>query len=292
MRLIAPIRNKSFADRPWEGCCAKKPWQYPVTVAIPVLDAAAAVAVIVELYRLQTERPYIMLIDTGSTPTELARLQKLAGQDCEVHSLRFNGVQHPSDFPAIAMDLAFSCCRSTHLLATHADCFPRGRGVVAELLQLCREGCPVVGYEITERKHSDWRGMVGHTLTMFDVQAMDQINACWSLRRLVNSYPHPDGVTAAHEIQPATSPNWPDTEILINYQIREFNLQPLIIGTERNAERTVDHRIDHCRSVASAALYAGKSDYARKSSGWLRDGMVKARQRIAEWEFADRSPIA
>lgn len=261
-----------------------KPWDYKVTVAIPVMDASEAVDAIVQCYRAQTEKPFIVLVDTGSTPEELASLQALAGEDVEVHSLRLNGVRHPSDFPAMAMDLAFAVCRTEYLLATHADCFPMSKTCVADTLAQCSKDCPVVGYEITERPHSDWRGMVGHTFTMFHMPTMDDIGANWSMRRLVKTVPHPDGKQSEHSINPATSPNWPDTELLINYQCRAAGIVPKIIGTEKNASRTSDGTIDHCRSWASATLYSSGSSYAEKATGWLADGIEKARQRAKEWK--------
>ena len=267
-----------------------KPWHRNVTLAIPVMDSTESVAAIVELYRLQTERPFIILIDTGSLPENLASLQALAAEDVEVHSLRLNGVKHPSDFPAMAMDLAFSICRTDFLLATHADCFPMSRTLVSDVLQQCSAESPVVGYEITERPHSDWRGMVGHTLTMFHMPTMDDIGASWSLRRLIRTIPHPDGRPAGHEINPATSPNWPDTELLVNYQCRKAGITPRIIGTEKNAARTTDDKIDHCRSWASAQLYSSRSNYAEKSNGWLADGIQKATQRAAEWRQLTLNP--
>ena len=276
----APRRGERFERRPWEGGWRMKPWDFEVTVAIPVMDAYEAVEQIVELYRLQTERPYIILIDTGSMNDDL---RKLAAEDVEVHMLRLNGVKHPSDFPATAMDLAFSVCRTEWLLATHADCFPRNRGIVEELR---RYNTAVAGYEITPRPHSDWPGMVGHTLTMFHMPTMDDIDAAWSMRRLVRKYKHPDGASARHEINPATSPNWPDTELLINYQLRDAGIKPLIIGKEANATRTVDERIDHCRSWASAALYSKGSDYQAASQSWIEDGIIQAKARTKEWSNA------
>jgi len=273
----APRRGEMFDRRPWEGGWRRKPWHYDVTVAIPVMDAYDAIEQIVALYRLQTVRPYIVLIDTGSVDF---RLHELAAEDVEIHSLRLNGVKHPSDFPAIAMDLAFSVCRTEWLLATHADCFPRSRDIVEELRAY---GVACAGYEITERPHSDWRGMVGHTLTMFHMPTMDDIDAAWCMRRLVRQYPHPDGAKACHEINPATSPNWPDTELLINYQLRKAGICPKIIGVEANAVRTVDRRIDHCRSWASAALYSHGSDYQSKSQSWIDDGISQAKDRVKEW---------
>ena len=291
MKHWAPIAD-DFRRRPWEGPYGTKPWQHNVTVAIPVVNAAEPCRVIVELLRLQSERPFIMLIDTGSDEDQFNALQQLRGEDCEVHSLRLNGVQHPSDFPAMAMDLAFTLCRTPFILATHADVFLTGRGVVRELLNHCRAGNPVVGYEITERPHSDWPGMVGHTLTMFDLQAMDRINAGWSLRRLLTNFQHPDGHSTDHDISAAMTPNWPDTELLINYQCRQAGIRPLIIGTEKNAARTQDHRIDHCRSWASAQLYSSGGHYAQSVSGWLADGMKRAWERIAEWRLESENPKA
>ena len=283
----APLPGGALSGKGWEGPFGRKPWQYPVTVAIPVCNASEACGVILQLLRLQTERPFVVLIDTGSTSQELASLEELRADDCEVHSLRLNGVQHPSDFPAMAMDLAFAICRSPYLLATHADVFFRSRGVVGELLGLCQAGNPVVGYEITERPHSDWPGMFGHTLTMFDVSVMDRIGGGWSLRRLLANFQHPDGHSVDRGISSATAPNWPDTELLLNYQCRRAGIVPLIIGTERNAARTVDDRIDHCRSWASAQLYASGGQYAADVGAWLVDGIAQARERVRSWSGVD-----
>lgn len=279
---IAPVAVP-FEQKGWQGPHANKPWHYEVTVAIPVIDSPESAAAIVRLLRLQTHPPFIMLIDTGSSPKNLAALQSLEAADVEVHSLRFAGVRHPSDFPAIAMDLAFSACRTEFLLATHADCFLMSSHVIEDLTAICSESEPVVGYELTERPHSDWRGMVGHTLTIFHMPTMDEIDAAWSLRKLLVQFKHPDKKAATHEISPSTSPNWPDTELLLNYQLRRHNLKPRIIGTEKNAARTIDDRLDHCRSVASATLYSEGSDYHAKSQEWLKDGIEKANKRADDW---------
>lgn len=282
---IAPIRDKHFLEKPWEGNCSIKPWEYKVSVVIPCLDAFNAVSEIVKLYKLQTEKPFIILIDTGSTVDELYKLQSLADEDCEVHSLRLNGVKHPSDFPAMAMDLAFGICRTEFMLTTHADCFPMSKKLIEDMLKFCNEKCPVAGYEITERKHSDWRGMVGHTMTIFHMPSIDSIDGAWSMRRLISNFKHPDGIDSDYNINPATSPNWPDTELLINYQCRKNGIVPLIIGYEKNATRTLDSKIDHCRSWISAKLYSNGSSYEKRSNGWLENGIKNARERYLRWKM-------
>jgi hypothetical protein len=275
-RLVAPLRGVPVRRKPWEGICPRKPWDYPVAAAIPVLDTIEPLRLVVELLRLQTERPYIVVIDTGSKPALLREIESLRALDLEVHSLRLNGVRHPSDFPAMAMDLAFSVCRSPYLFATHADCFLRNRTLLAEMVALCQSHSPVVGYELTPRQHPDWKGMVGHTCTLFDMSVMDRIGAGWSMRRLVRAYdiethePHPD------------RPNWPDTELLINYIVRERGIVPHLIGHEENFARNRDDNIDHCRTLTGSLLY--NPAHYEKARKWTEEAMEEARARIAAWE--------
>jgi glycosyltransferase involved in cell wall biosynthesis len=285
MSSIVPLRG-TFSAKPWEGDCTVKPWQRCATVAIPVYNASEAIGAAIPLLRLQSFRPHIILIDTGSDKQEREKLLSYEADDIEVHCLRFRAVRHPSDFPAIAMDLAFSACTTPVMVATHADCFLRSRYAIENLVTELAKGSPdvvAVGYEITERPHTDWRGMLGHTLTAYDMQAMDCIGAGWSLRRLCNMFPHPDGIEAEHSIAPATSPNWPDTELLVNYLIRRAGLAVKVIGTEKNAQRTLDNMIDHCRSVTSARLYNEGGTYCATSSQWLASGILEARQRAQDW---------
>ena len=272
---IAPLRNGHTNERPWEGSCRKKPWRFQITAAIPVLDTYETLATVVELLRLQSERPYIVVIDTGSTVEQLEKIESLRAADLEVHTLRLNGVRHPSDFPAMAMDVAFTVCRSPYLFATHADCFLRNRDLLEEMLSLCQTTSPVVGYELSPRQHEDWKGMVGHTCTMVDMGVMDDIGAGWSMRRLARRFGMCD-----HEPDPCR-PNWPDTELLLNYLLRENSIQPHLIGHEDNHVRNIDDNIDHCRSLTAGLLYDAK--YYEKAQSWADQAMVEAHERIHRW---------
>jgi hypothetical protein len=273
---FAPIRNISQKLRPWEGSCKKKPWEFNVTAVVPCLDTYEQVKICTTLLRLQTERPFIFVVDTGSCTKELKKIESLRDDDLEVHSLKFNGVQHPSDFPAIAMDFAFSACRTQYLYATHADCFLRRRDSIEELMNLCPKRSPVVGYEISPRQHSDWKGMVSHTATIYHMPVMDRIGFGWSLRRLANYYnivdytPSPD------------RPGWPDTEILGNYILRKNNIVPYLIGKELNFSRKKDENIDHFRSFTSGKLYS--DSYYQTAFGWYKDAKKEAMERISLWE--------
>jgi hypothetical protein len=230
MYNIAPLRNASIKDLPWEGDCAKKPWEYKVTAAIPVIDTFDSLKLCVEILRLQTIKPFIVIIDTGSNEENLNNILNLRDEDLEVHSIRTNGVLHPSDFPAFAMDLAQTLCRTDYLFATHADVFLKKRDFLENLLEICgpieNKKYPVVGYEITPRKHDDWQGMISHTASMYHIKTLDQIGFGWNMRRLASIYNMKN-----HKPNPMM-PSWPDTEILGNIILRQNNIPTKIIGKE------------------------------------------------------------
>lgn len=273
---FAPLRDIPQWHHPWEGSCQQKPWNYMVSAVIPCLDTADQVEICVKLLRLQTEKPFIMVVDTGSNDEQFKRIEALREDDLEVHAIRLNGVQHPSDFPAMAMDMAFSLCRTPYLFATHADCFLRRRNFIEDLVLLAQSKSPVVGYEISPRCHADWRGMVSHTATMYQMSVMDKIGFGWSMRRLCNYYNMKD-------YRPSISrPHWPDTEILGNYILRMYKIKPHLIGTEQNFERKIDENIDHFRSFTSGKLYS--PEYYEKAIKWYLDAKKEALDRIDEWE--------
>ena len=273
---IAPIRDDSNNSIPWEGDCINRPWSYQITAVIPVIDTVEELKICVELLQLQTIQPFIIVVDTGSTEANYKEIEKLRSEDVEVHSIRLNGVLHPSDLPAMAMDLGFSLCRSEYLFATHSDCFLKRINLLEDMLDRCSNKSPVVGYEITKRMHKDWEGMISHTCSMYHMKTMDKIGFGWSLRRLANTFniedyrPHP------------TRPNWPDTELLGNYILRNNSIKPEIIGKEENFMRTLDENIDHFRSYTSGKLYS--HEYYNISHQWYLDARKQALERIEDWK--------
>lgn len=272
---VSPSYGLLSEANPWEGSCENKPWDYEVTAVIPCLNTSETLPICIELLRLQTVRPYIILVDTGSITQELEKIEALRAADVEVHLMRLNGVRHPSDYPAMAMDLAFSICRTEYLFATHADVFPRREDLVESLLGLCKTKSPAVGYELTPRDHSDWEGMLSHTASMYEMAKMDEIGFGWSLRRLCNHF----GIVN-YKPDPL-KPNWPDTEILGNYILRENEIVPHLIGKEGNRERTLDENIDHFRSYTSGKMYS--PDYFKLAKSWYDDAVIQAEKRIKEW---------
>ena len=278
--MIAPLRNKSVEERPWEGSCLKKPWDYKVTAAIPVLDTYESLKICIEILKIQTIKPYIVIVDTGSEKNNLNKIMNLAEGGVEVHSLRLNGVCHPSDFPAMAMDLAQSVCRTEYMFATHADVFLIKNNFIEYLLKYCgsqeENKFPVVGYEISPRQHEDWVGMVSHTASMYHIKTMDKIGFGWSMRRLASLYDIED--YAPNPMRP----NWPDTEILGNVILRQYEIPVKLIGKENNFQRNKDENIDHCRSLTSGMLYSPQ--YYETALSWLDEAKKDAILRIESWK--------
>jgi hypothetical protein len=277
---ISPIYGHLTVVSPWEGLCEKKAWDYEVAVAIPCLNTSETLPICIELLQMQTVKPYIMIIDTGSIYEHLEKTLSLRNSNVEVHTIALNGVRHPSDYPAMAMDMAFSLCRSPYLFATHADCFLRRRDFLEELVQLCRTKSPAVGYELSPRAHKDWKGMLSHTASMYDMKIMDQIGFGWSLRRLCNQYGIVD-----YRPEPIR-PNWPDTEILGNYILKKHDIVPHLIGHEENQSRTLDENIDHFRSYTSGKMYS--PPYFQTAKAWYNDAKESALRRIEEWKKEDK----
>ncbi len=86
-----------------------------------------------------------------------------------------------------------------------------------------------------------------------------------------------------HEPRP-DKPNWPDTELLLNYIIRERGIEPLLIGSEENFIRNKDENIDHCRSLTGALLY--NPEHYEKALAWAEEAMTEAHERISAWRKA------
>lgn len=285
-KKFAPLRNQNVNDSPWRGDCSKKPWDYRVTSVIPVIDTHESLELCVDILRLQTVRPYIIVVDTGSSEENFSKILSLRDEDLEVHSIRVNGTLHPSDTVCSAMDLAQSLCRTEYMFATHSDCFLMRRDFLEYLLSLCGEGpdkYPVVGYEMSPRQHDDWAGMISHTATMYHVRTLDRIGFGWSMRRLASIYeldsqePHPD------------RPNWPDTEILGNVILREHDVRTKTIGKEKNFQRNKDENIDHARSISLGILYS--LDYYDIAKNWFEEAKMEARERIKIWKSEQEKAV-
>ena len=258
----------------WQGKLHRKPWHYAITAAIPCFNHARETALVIELLRLQTCRPYIILVDTGSTPRELAKLEALRAQDLELHLLRRNAMQHPCDSIASAMDLAFSLADTPYIFTTHQDCFLRARHFLQHLLDNIH-GLAAIGYQLSPRKFPGWEQHLGHTATLFSLAEWDRLGATWSLRRaasLLGIGRPANGLFALDSI---------DTEAAFNARFIQAGAKTAFVGTEQNFVRTKDDFIDHCRSLICTGLYY--PDHYAVARTWADDAMLEAAKRIRLW---------
>lgn len=269
--MISPLRGQPASSKPWEG---SRPWVgHRVTAIIPTLEWSELLELSVESLLLQTERPLIIIVDTGSVETR-ARLQAMRSRNSvEVLSIPMQGWIHPSEPVACALDAAWSCVHTPFAYLTHNDCILKRRELLAEMVDLTAAH-KAVGYRITERPYPEWITELGHTCTMLDVAAMDRIGMSWNMRAFAN--------VTGQSLDPAfCGANKVDTERFMNFKLREAGITPHFIGVERNYERTNDANIDHCRSRTSGLLYS--PTHSAKAEKWESDAIVNARERMAEW---------
>lgn len=269
--LVAPRGGGGHA-----GASSRKPWAGKVTATLACLNSPELAEVAVNLLRLQTAKPYLVVVDTGSSESNLNRLEALRAPDLEIHHVRAGGYQHSSDPVAIACDLAQARCQTEYLYFTHADCFTMRRDWLEYLLTLCDVTRPVVGYQLTDRGFAtkEWPWMVGHTATMTHAPTIRRANCWWSYQWMNDLGDRPESETY-----------W-DTEVGFCWALKRAGIAPKLIGTEANYARNRDTNIDHVRSFASRQIYGemiGPPEYKANVESWASAALAEAKERIAAW---------
>lgn len=267
--LVAPSGTKDM-PRQWEGRLEKKPWDYKVTTAIPHLNTIEPLKACIAVLRAQTERPYIIIIDTGSEPEIREELEEMRDVDLEIHYIHSNGWRHSSEPVCAALDLAQALCKTDYLFHTHADCFLRRMDLLLSLTRMCNTENPAVGYRMSPRDWvtPDWEWMIGHTATMLYMPMIHRLGLTWSMSRMADVFNIP--ITVGN--------GWPDTETGFNHCLRAHGIRPLFIGFDRNYERQIDDNIDHVRSYPGSQLYSQVQ--WNRTQDWMRDAMCDAEKRV------------
>jgi len=269
--LVAPGFTADLPRR-WQGRLARKPWDYLVSVLIPHIGPPAALPEVLALLRLQSEAPYILIVDTGSPRADHDALELLRAADVEIHYIRGHAYQHPSAPVCAAMDLGFALCRTPFLFCTHNDVFPRRRDLLEKFMEACGPACPVVGYEMSPREGHGWRGVVSHTATMVHMPTIRRIGPTWSLESYWDRLGY----------RPRQKNGWPDTEQPFDLCLKRAGIKPRLIGRERNYLRHIDHNIDHARSQTGLRMYP-VPELRGKAERVLAAALAEARERIKEW---------
>lgn len=264
---LAPLNGR----RSFTGVISPKPWEYTVTATLAHLETPDALATVLRTLRAQSERPYLMVVDTGSSRETCERLEAMRAPDCEIHYIRGHAWRHGSSVIAAACDLAMVTCRSEYLYLTQTDVFLRRRDFLADMRNLCAEH-PVVGYEMSPRGWASerWKGMVGHTATMVHMPTMRKIGATWDMQRGAEW----------HELEYRREQNgWPDTETTFNEILRVNGVIPHFVGHDENGTNYCDENLRHCRSYSVMQLY-GNGDAQRN---WVADAIVEAEENLRRW---------
>lgn len=276
----------------WRGISNPKPWQYEVTAIIPVINPDDTLPLVIELLRLQTERPYILLIDTGSPESSRPFLESLRASDVEVHYIRKHGNVHLAECVSQACDLGAALALTRFTFFTHADCFLRKRTALAEAKALAARHI-VAGHQITERAYDNWDKEFGHTFVIVDQDEIDRRGITWKMRRgAITPGVLPDGVCdysaeLLMELDPPLE-HWIDTERSFNRLLMAAGIPGYFTGGEKNWQRNTDEWIDHVRSIPGSKMYG--EDYYKQASEWLPAAIAEARERIAAWQAADYKP--
>ena len=281
--LVAPLGTKD-APRLWEGRAAKKPWHYRVTAILPHLNTPEYLVALVDLLRLQSERPYVVVVDTGSSPAVCAELEKMRADDLEVHFIKSNGYVHSSAPVCVALDLGFAVANTESIFLTHCDCFPMRQDALEWLAGQCDADCPIVGWEMSDRSWltDQWKGMVSHTFTMVHAETIRRIGATWNMHRAAEIMRR----RKAECVGESPVYGWPDTETAFNMVLREHGIVPKLLGPELNYVRQTTDWWDHARSYPSQKLYGG-GDALEYAPVALDD----AKRRVAEWRGESTAPL-
>ena len=271
--LVAPLGTKDCPPN-WQGCAARKPWEYACTVMIPTIGMPDIASVAVGLLRHQTARPYFILVDTGSDDAAYRALEELRADDLEVHYVRGHGYQHSSAPVSVALDLGFAATQTDYLFLTHADVFARRKDWLAFMFGQCGPECPVVGWEQSPRGQDGWQGCVSHTSTMLYLPPLRAGGVCWSWRRYYARGGTPKGMTVG----------FPDTEQPFNACLADLKIKPKLLGTEFNFERQSTEWWDHARSWPGMRPYALTSPVYQKVEAYGRVCLAEAQARLAGWD--------
>ncbi len=274
-----PVRSIS---QPWRGTIEKKPWEHDVTCIIPVLEPDRSFELVLQLIRLQTVKPYILLIDTGSTPDTMRWLESLRSPDLELHTMRLNAVCHPSEPVSMALDAGVAMIRTRFAFFTHSDCFLTRQTAIEELRGLAEKHV-VAGHQISPRPYPGWETELGHTMLMVDQDRLNELGVRWSMRDAMRRETRPS-YWPDYMPDAKASPNYPDTETGFNQALARLGIPGHITGTEENFQRNTDEWMDHLRSLACSKIYS--AEYQAKALKWLPDAVAEAKQRITEWSKA------
>jgi hypothetical protein len=241
----------------WMGSVKKRPWHYRATVVIPHFGTDFRLLMnVIESWRLQTEHPYILIYDTGTPSEHHESLRALASYDTEVHFCRWHGVRNIYDPVALVYNHGITDCRTKYVIFTHNDLVPISRMVASDLISLCGEETPVVGYE-----SGICTGLVGTQLTTAYMPVLDRVRARWGID---HSYTH----TFVEEG--------------LNQFLKHAGITPMLIGKEKRGRSRTPH-FDHVGGLVTTRLYWNQNTESARSLSDMEKVLEEAEKRSQTW---------
>jgi len=271
----------------FQGTNTVRPGQFAVTVVLPHLNTVEQLKLAVGLWRCQTVRPFICVIDTGSPWEVVEDLEhNLRATDCEIHYIRGHGYKHSSEPVTAALDLSHTRCQTEYLFHTHTDVFPKRKDFLQFMIGKCSHKNPVVGWQMSPRNNStlptkdEWKECVSHTATMLHMPTIHRGHCTWAMEMY---YAHrPEDRKA--------SVGWPDTESPFLLSMRKAGITPELLGPEPNFQfhrlTTDDGRewADHARSYTGLVAHSPATEKLRiKAESYMQQAMADARKRLRDW---------
>jgi len=269
--LVAPCGRPGGQARPW-GSTPQPSWTWPATVAIPHLETLDLLDLAVKLWRKQTIRPYLVIVDTGSCARTLDELERYRDTDCEIHHLRRNSYYHTSAPVTHALDLATSLCDTNYLVHTHTDTFPKRRDTLEHFLALCSAERPVVGLRCSPRGGTDWRDCLSHVLLVLHRATIQRAGVHWSM-------------SLAYDLTSKWGQDlvgWPDTATAFGLMLRERGIKPYFYGDEQNWTPYVCEWFDHVCGLPGLRVHGG--GMTDTCNNYARPLIQSAIQRVLKWE--------
>lgn len=215
-----------------------------VTVAMAHFNTPELIQLSLALWLNQTIPCEVWILDTGSTES----IDHWASENVKIiHIPQCNPKRHTAEVVANACQYAQDNCTTKYLMQTHVDVYPKSRHMLEYWMSLMSES-PVVGYGMSDRSFFDspikdiWQKMVGHSLTMVDVDVMRGKKIEWSLQKNIDKY--------------GLSINEWDTEVTFGIELLEAGITPYLLGREKNFKLISDRWHSHCRGYTTAKMHS------------------------------------
>ena len=220
-----------------------------VTVAMAHYNTPELLQLSIALWSNQTVPCEIWILDTGSEKS----IAKYGGRNVKIINIPQRApMRHVSEVIADACQYAQDKCTTKYLMQTHVDIFPKSKYLLEYWLSLM-EKSPVVGYGMSDRSHVNsilktlWKDIVGHSLTMVDVEVMKARKIQWSLQKSIDEY----GVITNTTDNPT---DW-DTEVTFGLDLKKAGIAPYMVGRDKNFRLLSDKWHSHCRSYTTGKTY-------------------------------------